>query len=72
MQSEIKLNLCQVVKNRVDPDLVDMVARESVMLEVELLARLDGRLADLHMWNRLIDGQQINFFFGVHFYLFIF
>jgi hypothetical protein len=32
MQSEIKFNLCQVVKNRVNPDLVDMVARESGML----------------------------------------
>jgi hypothetical protein len=42
MQSEIKLNLCQVVKNRVDPDLVDMVAPESAMLKVELLARLEG------------------------------
>jgi hypothetical protein len=55
------MKLRKVVEDRVDPDLVDMVARESAMLEVELLAKLDGRLADLQMWNKHINGEPLVF-----------
>ena len=34
-----------------------LAARQSDQLEVELLGQLDGRLADLHIWDRAINSK---------------
>ena len=49
----------QVVKNRMDPDLVDMAEVRSEGLVVEVLGQLDGMLADLQIWNSLFNSKII-------------
>jgi hypothetical protein len=47
----------QIVGTKED---LNLTVRQSDQLEVELLGQLDGRLADLQLWDRSFNGKIIH------------